>query len=75
MNMICFVLSGGISIFSINYDGSRSLVKYIPHGESCGILYSMLEYYNTVFEFKAKSNSEIMFINRIRFLYQTERFA
>ncbi len=63
MNMICFVLSGGISIFSINYDGSRSLVKYIPHGESCGILYSMLEYYNTVFEFKAKSNSEIMFIN------------
>lgn len=63
MHMICLVLSGSISIFSVNYDGSRSVIKYIPYGESSGIIYSMLEYYNTIFELKAKNNSEIMLIN------------
>ena len=63
MHMICLVLSGNISIFSVNYDGSRSVIKYIPHGESGGTIYSMLEYYNTIFELKAKKNSEIVLIN------------
>lgn len=63
LHMLCLVLSGNISVFSVNYDGSRSVIKYIPCGESGGIIYSMLEHYNTVFELKAGDNSEIMLIN------------
>ena len=60
---IALVITGNIFIYSIDYEGTKSLLKFISYGESSGTLYSMLEHYNSVIEFNAKHDSEILLIN------------
>ena len=60
---IALVISGNAFIYSIDYDGNKSLLKYINFGETSGMLYSMLDQYHSVIEFTAKHDSEILLIN------------
>ncbi|MBQ1507207.1 MAG: hypothetical protein IIZ36_02140, partial [Ruminococcus sp.] len=63
MRMIGLVFKGNIQISSVGYDGSRTILKSIREGETSGILYSTLDYYNSVIEMTANTDSFLMLID------------
>ena len=63
MRMIGLVFKGNIQIFSVGYDGSRTILKSIREGETSGILYSTLDYYNSVIELTADTDAYFMLID------------
>lgn len=60
--MIGTVFSGSTYVYSVDYEGNKSLLKSIGLGETSGTLYSMLDYSNSLLEFTATTDSEIIFI-------------
>ena len=63
MRMIGLVFKGNIQIFSVGYDGSRTILKSIREGETSGILYSTLDYYNSVIELTADTDAFFLLID------------
>ncbi len=63
MRMIGLVFKGDIQIFSVGYDGSRTILKSIREGETSGIMYSTLDYYNSVIELTADTDAYILLID------------
>lgn len=59
-HMMGLVISGRTHIYSVSYDGSRALLRSMEEGESSGMLYSVLDYNNSLIEFVAYSDCEMM---------------
>ena len=53
---------GTAYLYSVDYNGNKSLLKTIRSGESSGTLYAMFDYYNTLVEIMAGEDCEILFI-------------
>ncbi len=49
-HMTGLVFSGTAYLYSVDYNGNKSLLKTIRSGESSGTLYAMFDYYNTLVE-------------------------
>ncbi len=47
-HMTGLVFSGTAYLYSVDYNGNKSLLKTIRSGESSGTLYAMFDYYNTL---------------------------
>ena len=60
--MTGLVFSGTAYLYSVDYNGNKSLLKTIRSGESSGTLYAMFDYYNTLVEIMAGEDCEILFI-------------
>ena len=52
-HMTGLVFSGTAYLYSVDYNGNKSLLKTIRSGESSGTLYAMFDYYNTLVEIMA----------------------
>lgn len=74
-HMICLSLSGEVCIYSIDYSGNRSLIKYLHGGETSGTIYTMLDYYNSVIEIYAKTDIEALFLDPEKLFITDERLA
>lgn len=61
-HMTGLVFSGTAYLYSVDYNGNKSLLKTIRSGESSGTLYAMFDYYNTLVEIMAGEDCEILFI-------------
>lgn len=59
-HMMGLVVTGRTHIYSVSYDGVRTLLRSMEEGESSGMLYSMLDYQNSLVEFVAYEDSEMM---------------
>lgn len=66
--MIGTVFSGSAYVYSVDYEGNKALLKSIGLGETSGTLYSMLDYSNSLLEFTASTDCELIFI-RPEYLY------
>ena len=51
-HMTGLVFSGTAYLYSVDYNGNKSLLKTIRSGESSGTLYAMFDYYNKFFLFR-----------------------
>lgn len=60
-HMTGLVFSGTAYLYSVDYNGNKSLLKTIRSGESSGTLYAMFDYYNTLVEIMAGEDCEISF--------------
>lgn len=74
-HMICLSLTGKLCIYSIDYGGNRTVLKYLQSGETGGTIYTMFDYYNSVIEIYAKSDAEAMMINPEKLFITDERLA
>lgn len=54
------VLSGNLLVFSIDYDGSKTLINSVQGSGFIGTMQFVLDYYNTVFEITATLDSDII---------------
>ena len=54
-HMIGLVITGVTHIYSVGYDGTRTLLRSLEDGETSGLLCSMLDYQNSLVEFVASS--------------------
>ena len=59
-HMIGLVFTGRTHIYSVGYDGTRTLLRSLEDGETSGLLYSMLDYQNSLVEFVAYSDAEMI---------------
>ncbi len=59
-HMIGMVFSGSTYVHSVDYEGNKTLLKAIDNGETSGTLYAMFDYYNSLIEFTAKEDSDIL---------------
>ena len=59
-HMIGLVITGVTHIYSVGYDGTRTLLRSLGDGETSGLLYSMLDYQNSLVEFVASSDAEMI---------------
>lgn len=59
-HQIGVVLSGNLLVFSVNYDGSKTLLNSAQDSGSIGTMQFILDYYNTVFEITATSDSSVI---------------
>ena len=62
-HMIGLVLEGSANIYSVDYEGNRTLVKLLRRGATSGTLYSTLDFHNTLIEINAQTDCEIMLIH------------
>ncbi len=74
-HMIYLALTGDVYIYTIDYDGNRSMIKYLNEGDTSGTLYSMIDYYGTEFEVFSKQDSEVLFIDPQFFYITDDRMA
>lgn len=70
-HMIGLVLSGSTYVYSVDYDGNKTLLKTIDDGQNSGTMYSMFGYHNALIELTARQESEILIVNP-ETLYITE---
>ena len=56
-HMIGLVITGVTHIYSVGYDGTRTLLRSLGDGEASGLLCSMLDYQNSLVEFVASSDA------------------
>ena len=59
-HMIGLVITGVTHIYSVGYDGTRTLLRSLGDGETSGLLCSMLDYQNSLVEFVASSDAEMI---------------
>lgn len=62
-HMIGLALSGCTYVYSVDYEGNKTLLKKIDSGENSGTLYAMFDYYNSLIELSAAEESELLLIN------------
>ncbi len=61
--MLGMVFSGSTYVYSVEYDGNKTLLKTIDSGQTSGTLYAMFDYYNALLELTASEDSEILLIS------------
>ncbi len=61
--MLGMVFSGSTYVYSVEYDGNKTLLKTIDSGQTSGTLYAMFDYYNSLLELTASEDSEILLIS------------
>ena len=61
--MLGMVVSGNTNVYSIEYDGNKTLLKTIDSGQNSGTLYAIFDYYNALIELTAGEDCEILLIS------------
>lgn len=74
-HMIGVVISGGTYIYTVDYEGNKTLLKSIGQNENSGTLYSMFDYYNSLIELTAREDSEVLLIPPEKIFIADERLA
>lgn len=69
------VISGDVKIFSIDYDGNRSIIHSLSDDGSIGTLQFMLEHYNMMFEIHAATAGKIILFSPDSLLITDEENA
>ncbi len=62
-HMTAVIFSGRAYIYNVDYEGNKGLLKTINENENSGTLYAMFDYSNTLVEFTATEDTEILFIS------------
>lgn len=71
--MMGLVISGWVMVYSADYDGKRTLLRVMESGETSGMVYSLFDYQNTLVEFVAVSDAEmIMFSPEVVFVQEPD---
>lgn len=73
--MIGVVVSGDVVIYSSDSDGERTLINTISEGESSGLLYSLLDYKNSLIEIESRRESEIILIDPASLFVTDQKIA
>lgn len=74
-HMIGIVISGSTYLYSVDYEGNKTLLKSFGKNENSGTLYSMFDYYNTLLELTAAEDSEILLIPPEKIFIAEEKLA
>lgn len=59
-SMMGLVMTGRVHLYSIGYDGTKTLIRSMEEGETSGMMFYMLDYQNTLVELIAFDDSEIL---------------
>lgn len=59
-SMMGLVMTGRVHLYSISYDGTKTLIRSMEEGETSGMMFYMLDYQNTLVELVAFDDSEIL---------------
>lgn len=59
-HMMSLVFEGRVNISSVSYDGRKTLLKMLSGGKYSGMIYSIFDYSNTLLEFTASEESEVL---------------
>lgn len=62
-HMMCVVYRGEINVYSIEYEGYKTLLKNLSSGNSSCQMYAMFDYINELVEFTASEDSDIILID------------
>lgn len=62
-HMMCVVYRGEINIYSIEYDGYKTLLKNLSSGNSSCQMYAMFDYASNLVEFTASEDSDIILVD------------
>lgn len=62
-HMMCVVYRGSANIYSIEYDGCKTLLKNLKSGNSSCQMYTMFDYVSDIVEFTAPDDSDIILID------------
>ena len=60
--MVGLVVSGLTHIYTVGYEGNRTLVRSMEEGDVGGLLYTMLDYQNFVLELVAYRDASVIMI-------------
>lgn len=74
-HMTGLVISGGTYLYSLDYDGNKTLLKFIGQNEGSGTIYSIFDYYNSLLELTANEDSEIILIPPEKIFIADEKLA
>ena len=69
------VLEGNVKVYTIDYDGNKTIVNVIRGRSSVGTMQFMMEYHNVLFEITADSPSKIISIDPDTLLVADEALA
>ena len=69
--MVGLVVSGLTHIYTVGYEGNRTLVRSMEEGDVGGLLYTMLDYQNFVLELVAYRDASVIMIE-VDAIYDTE---
>ncbi len=62
-HMIGLVYQGSVNVYSIEYDGSKTLLNLLSKGAYSSMIYAVYDYSNALIEFTASEDSDILLIN------------
>lgn len=68
------VISGRAHLYTVDYEGNKTLLKSIG-SEDSGTIYSMFDYYNSVLELTATEDSELILIPPEKIFIAEEKLA
>ncbi len=74
-HMICLAVTGSIHLYSVDYEGNKTLLKLIGGDKDSGAVYSMFDYYNSLLELKAHEDSELILIPPEKLFIADEKLA
>ena len=69
------VLEGDVKVYTIDYDGNKTIINVIHGRGSVGTMQFMMEYHNVLFEIDADSPSKIIAIDPDTLLIADEQLA
>lgn len=70
-NMMGLVISGAMHVFSVSYDGNRTLMRSMKNGEAGGVLCSLIDYRRYLIELVAYQDAEMIMFSADA-VFQTE---
>lgn len=62
-HMMCVVYRGETNVYSIEYDGYKTLLKNLSSGDTSCQMYAMFDYVSAMVEFTASEDSDIILID------------
>lgn len=62
-HMMCVVYRGKINVYSIEYDGYKTLLKNLSSGNKSCQMYTMFDYANELVEFTASEESDLILVD------------
>lgn len=69
------VFTGSVKVFSIDYDGNRTVLNAVQGSGAVGTMQFMMEYYNMLFEIVATENARLMLFTPDSLLIADESVA
>lgn len=73
-HMTGVMISGSAHLYTVDYEGNKTLLKSIGSADS-GTIYSMFDYYNSLLELTANEDSELILIPPEKIFIAEEKLA